>query len=199
MQFKIKDVRVIVSFTFFALILFLVIFRKNELIILTCFFAIFHELGHLIALKNFGVIIYEFKISFFGAKIKTGNLCKLKSIEKISILLAGPFVNLIFFIIFFALSYFVGNDIHTNIYLINLFLLVFNILPFYNFDGGKILEALLSTKFNKKVSDALITIISFCVLIPITLFSICIFLSNNDDFYYLIVSGLMLLTIILKK
>jgi cardiolipin synthase len=54
-------------------------------------------------------------------------------------------------------------------------------------------------KFNEKVADVLLTCISFVVLVPITWFSINAFLENYNDFYYLVVSALMLLTIILKK
>ncbi len=199
MQFKIKNIKVTISFTFLALILLLIVFRKNNFLYLTCFFAIFHEIGHLITLRKFGVEILEFKVSFFGANIKTENFRKLKPTEEIKILLAGPLVNLILFVLFIGLNSFNQKVIFTNIYLINLCLFIFNILPFYNFDGGKIIEILLKSKFNEKTSSTLITLISFIVLIPFVWFSINVFLQNNNNFYYLFVSALMLVTIILKK
>ena len=175
------------------------VFRKSELLYLTCFFAILHEIGHLFALRKAGVIITDFKISCFGANIKTENFKKIKAKEEVMILLLGPIVNFCFFVLFFILNIFFNEEIFSQIYLVNLCLFVFNMLPFYNFDGGKIIEVLLKNKFNEKASNIAITCISFIVLIPFAWFSIKVFLLNNNNFYYLIVSALMLLTIILKK
>ena len=69
MQFKIKNTKITISFTFFALIILLIVFNKTEFLYLTCFFAIIHELAHLVALNKSGVVINEFKISLFGANI----------------------------------------------------------------------------------------------------------------------------------
>ena len=199
MQFKIKNIKINLSFTFFALIILLIVFNKNEFLYLTCFFAIIHEAAHLVALNNFGVIITEFKISLFGANIKTESYKKISVKNEIIILLAGVMANLLFAILFSVLNYFIKSEITENIFLINSSLFIFNLLPFYNFDGGKIIEILLKTKFNEKTADVLVSCISFIVLIPFTWFSINLFLQNYNNFYFLIVSVLMLLTIILKK
>jgi stage IV sporulation protein FB len=199
MQFKIKNTKITISFTFFALIILLVVFNKNEFLYLTCFFAIIHELAHLVALYKFGVVINEFKISLFGANIKTENYKKTSIKNEIIILLAGVTANLFFAVFFSVLNYFIKSEIAQNIFLINLSLFIFNLLPFYNFDGGKIIELLLKTKLNEKTADFLISCISFVVLIPIIFVSINVFLQNHNNFYFLVVSMLMLLTIILKK
>ena len=81
MQFKFKNIKITVSFTFFALIILLVIFNKNDFLYFTCFFAIIHELGHLFTLNKFGVKICELKISLFGANIKTESFKRI-SIKK---------------------------------------------------------------------------------------------------------------------
>lgn len=199
MQFKFKNIKITISFTFFALIILLVVFNKNDFLYLTCVFAIFHEFGHLFALYKFGVKISEFKISLFGANIKTENLKKFSLKKEIIILFSGPFTNLIFGVVSYFINLYIENDILKNLILINSGLAIFNLLPFYNFDGGKIFEVLLKYKFNEKVADVLLTCISIIVLIPITLCSINVFLQNYNDFYFLAVSALILLTIILKK
>ncbi len=199
MQFKFKNIKITVSFTFFALIILLVIFNKNDFLYLTCIFAIFHEFGHLVALNKFGVKISEFKISVFGANIKTESFKKVSIKKEVIVLLSGPLVNLIFSAVLYFVNLIIKNVDLSNLILINLGLAIFNLLPFYNFDGGKIIETLLKYRFKEKTSDILLTCISIIVLIPITLFSINAFLQNYNDFYYLVVSALMLLTIILKK
>lgn len=199
MQFKFKNIKITISFTFFALILLLFIFRKNDFLHFTCFFAIIHELGHLFALNKFGVKILEFKISLFGANIKTENFKKIPIKSEIIILFSGPLINLILSVVLHITNLIIKNASLNNLVLINLCLAIFNLLPFYNFDGGKIVEILLKSKFNEKLSETIISCISFAVLIPIIVFSINLFLQNYNDFYFLLVSALMLLTIILKK
>ena len=199
MQFKIKNTKITISFTFFALIILLIVFNKNEFLYLTCFFAIIHELAHLVALNKSGVVINELKISLFGANIKIENYKKTSTKNEIIILLAGVTANLLFAVLLYVINYFVKSELVKNMFLINLSLSLFNLLPFYNFDGGKIIELLLKTKLNEKTADILISCISFVVLIPIIFVSINVFLQNHNNFYFLVVSVLMLLTIILKK
>lgn len=199
MQFKFKNIKITVSFTFFALIILLVIFNKNDFLYFTCFFAIIHELGHLFFLNKFGVKICELKISLFGANIKTESFKKISIKKDVIVLLSGPLVNLIFSAVLYFVNLIIKNVDLSNLILINLGLGIFNLLPFYNFDGGKIIEILLKSKLNEKISETIVSCISFAILVPFTLFSVNIFLRNYKDFYFLVVSLLMLLTIILKK
>ena len=199
MQFKFKNIKITVSFTFFALIILLVIFNKNDFLYFTCFFAIIHELGHLFTLNKFGVKICELKISLFGANIKTESFKRISIKKEIIILLSGPLINLCLSAVLYFVNLIIENIDFNNLISINLGLGIFNLLPFYNFDGGKIIEILLKSKLNEKISKTIVSCISFAILVPFTLFSVNIFLSNYEDFYFLVVSLLMLLTIILKK
>lgn len=199
MQFNFKNIKITISFTFFALIILLVIFNKNDFLYLSCFFAIIHELGHLFFLNKFGVKICELKISLFGANIKTESFKKISIKNEIIILLSGPLVNLIFSAVLYFVNLINKNVDLSNLILINLGLATFNLLPFYNFDGGKIVEILLKSKFSEKFSETIVSCISIAILVPFTLFSVNIFLRNYKDFYFLVVSVLILLTIILKK
>lgn len=199
MQFNFKNIKITISFTFFALIILLVIFNKNDFLYLSCFFAIIHELGHLFFLNKFGVKICELKISLFGANIKTESFKKISIKKDVIVLLSGSLVNLIFSAVLYFVNLIIKNVDLSNLILINLGLGIFNLLPFYNFDGGKIIEILLKSKFNEKIAETIVSCISFAILVPFTLFSVNIFLRNYKDFYFLVVSLLMLLTIILKK
>jgi Zn-dependent protease len=77
---------------------------------------------------------------------------------KISI--AGPGVNIILAIIFLTLGVFFGkNVIFTYGYMINVWLALFNMIPFGNFDGSKIL------KWDKKIYFGFLAV---CVFLFIT-------------------------------
>lgn len=199
MQFKIKNTKVTVSFTFFALIIILISIDKTEFLYESIIFAIAHEIGHIISLKFFRVNIEEFKISLFGGNIKILNNNKIKYFQSAIISFSGPLVNLFFCVFFYIFNSFFEFKFIYNIFVINLVLAIFNLLPFYNFDGGKILSSILLIFLNEKTVNIILTITSIIVLIPFSYFAIYIFILDFKNFYLLVASVLMLLTIIFKK
>lgn len=199
MQFKFGNTRIIISFTFFALIIILISLNKTEFLYSTIIFAILHEIGHLLALKHFKISIEEFKISLFGGNIKILNNNKIQYYQNAIISFCGPLVNLFFFVLFYLLNIFLKNKFINEIYVINLVLAAFNLLPFYNFDGGKILASILMNFLQEKTVNYIITITSFIILIPFTYLAVYIFMLDSKNFYLLVSAVLMLLTIIFKK
>ena len=93
----------------------------------------------------------------------------------------------------------IGVVIGAVFYVINLVLAAFNLLPFYNFDGGKILASILMNFLQEKTVNYIITITSFIILIPFTYLAVYIFMLDSKNFYLLVSAVLMLLTIIFKK
>ena len=69
MQFKFKNIKITVSFTFFALIILLVIFNKNDFLYFTCFFAIIHELGHLFTLNKYYLMFLSLSVSIMFSRL----------------------------------------------------------------------------------------------------------------------------------
>lgn len=199
MQFKIKETKITISFTFFSLIIILISLNKTEFLCPSLIFATAHEIGHLLALKLFNVRVEEFKISLFGGNIKVLNNVKIKYWQTVIISFCGPFVNIFFFLFFYVLNIYFENKLTNDFYVVNLVIATFNLLPFYNFDGGKILGSVLLNFFQEKTVNTIITIISFVILIPFTYIAIYIFILDFKNFYLLIASLLMLLTIIFKK
>ena len=199
MQIKFGNTRIIISFTFFALIIILISLNKTEFLYSTIIFAILHEIGHLLALKHFKISIEEFKISLFGGNIKILNNNKIQYYQNAIISFCGPLVNLFFFVLFYLLNIFLKNKFINEIYVINLVLAAFNLLPFYNFDGGKILASILMNFLQEKTVNYIITITSFIILIPFTYLAVYIFMLDSKNFYLLVSAVLMLLTIIFKK
>ena len=199
MQFKFGNTRIIISFTFFALIIILISLNKTEFLYSTIIFAILHEIGHLLALKHFKISIEEFKVSLFGGNIKILNNNKIQYYQNAIISFCGPLVNLFFFVLFYLLNIFLKNEFINEIFVINLVLAAFNLLPFYNFDGGKILTSILMNFLQEKTVNYIITITSFIILIPFTYLAVYIFMLDSKNFYLLVSAVLMLLTIIFKK
>lgn len=162
--------------------LFIILFyftKQIEVYAMIMFFAIFHELGHLLAGLLLGmkpdkmeIMPYGIAISFrltpkdYNKKIKHGNLLELK---KIVVALAGPLTNVIMIIVFLHM----GIDIVTSLMVIysNLLLILFNLLPIYPLDGGRVIKGILHIFLGRMKAEKYTNYISFAVLIIVTFIS----------------------------
>ncbi|MEE0865197.1 MAG: site-2 protease family protein [Clostridia bacterium] len=179
--------------------LFIIIFyftKQIETYAIIIFFAIIHELGHLIAGLALGMkpesiklIPFGLSISFklnprdYNKKIGTGNLFEIK---KIIVAVAGPLIN--FFIILIASH--INLNILSNLIIIyvNLLIMLFNLIPIYPLDGGRILKGILHMFVGKKESDKYTNYISFVSLLILTfLGSIEIYYLKNIAIFFIII------------
>ena len=144
--------------------IFLILFyftKHIEIYALIMIFAIIHELGHLVAgilmgmkpekieLMPFGLSVsFKININEYNKKIKKGNNLETK---KILIALAGPLTNLIMILITYRLKI----DIIKSMLIIytNFLIMIFNLLPIYPLDGGRILKGILHISFGKRKSE----------------------------------------------
>ena len=180
--------------------LFVIIFyftKQIHIYALIMLFAFIHELGHLMAgilcgmkperleIKPYGVSI-SFKIvpKDYNNKILNGNLLELK---KIIVALAGPITNLVIILITLNLNnlnVFYGLQIVYS----NLLLFIFNLLPIYPLDGGRILKGIIHIILGKRKSEIYTNYISFFLLIILTLISsILIFYIKNIAIFIAII------------
>ena len=106
-----------------------------------------HELGHALAAKFFKIETHDIALYPFGgiARIKSTAL-SIK--EEILISLAGPATNIAIAILCIPLLYFniYGSAI---LFALNVLMGVFNLVPAYPMDGGRILRATLSYFIDK--------------------------------------------------
>ena len=159
---------------FLFLLLFLVT-NQLEIYALVMIFALIHELAHLVTGMLMGLkpetlrimplgFCIEFKtnIEDYNKKILKSNIL---SVKKIIIAIAGPFINLI--IVLFGILY----NIDTNIIYANLLIFLFNMLPIYPLDGGRILKNILKMFFANRKANDYTNIISNVLVIVLTMIS----------------------------
>ncbi|MFP4323311.1 MAG: site-2 protease family protein [Anaerolineales bacterium] len=122
-----------------------------------------HELGHSVAARRFGVGVREITL------LPIGGVAQLEEIperprEEFIVAIAGPAVNAVIAILFlpvFALGLLDLMDpvvllqdleavtvsgVFTYLFIYNIFLGLFNLLPAFPMDGGRVLRALLATQ-----------------------------------------------------
>lgn len=175
--------------------LFLILFyftRQIETYVIIIIFAIFHELGHLLAGLAMGMkpekielMPYGLSISFrlkpddYNRRVLNGNLLIIK---KILVALAGPITNLIILLVVISVKS--ERIFSSSIVYANLLLILFNLMPLYPLDGGRILKGILHILLGKKKSERYINSFSFIALIIITFFaSIAIFYLENISIF----------------
>ena len=179
--------------------LFLIIFyftKQIHIYALIMIFAFIHELGHLIAgvlcgmrpekleIKPYGVSI-SFKLFPKDYNIKIGKSNKLE-VKKILVALAGPVTNLLIIIVSLNLPI----EIFTKLMIIysNILITIFNLIPIYPLDGGRILKSILSITFGKRKAEKYINNISFISLIFVTFVSsILIYIIENIAIFLIVI------------
>lgn len=152
MRIRVFDFYFVLEYSFLLMLSFGIIFGTQEIGLLLLFSSL-HEMGHIIALIAVGGKIDRITLSFYGLALKYN--CQLSNIKELIVIMLGPVVNLVFYIIF-------KDDI-------NLILFVLNILPIYPLDGGRIIKILLP-----RVSK-LISIITLILLICFSLYIIIVY------------------------
>ena len=181
-----------------AVILIFLFTRQLKTYCIIMFFCFLHELGHIITAKLFKMRIEKIEIlpcgfsaSFFS--YNSSGFPKNFSMQELLVALAGPIVSLIL-----ALSFQYIDD--TNFTIVtkqeivysNILILIFNLLPLYPLDGGRILKNILNIKLSRNNTENIINKVSSVTIILLTIvssiavyyfkniaiFLVCIFLWN---------------------
>lgn len=182
-----------VNLKVFLFLIIFVITKQIKIYAVLMLFALIHELGHVLMgiilgfkIESISIIPTGFTVKFkaesenYNVKIKDGNLL---SIKKILIAIAGPLIN--FLIVLSTLIYykFTKNSIimHIPIDLViysNILIFIFNLIPIYPLDGGRILKEIVhifkgifqSYIITNKVSNVIVIILTIVSSIAILIY-----------------------------
>jgi stage IV sporulation protein FB len=109
---------------------------------------IIHEMGHATMAEKYGYVLDDLKLMPYGAVI-SGKTEGMSVKEEVIIALAGPAVNVTVALIFTALWWLVPQThFFTEVFVIsNVITALFNLLPVFPLDGGRVALALFCMKF----------------------------------------------------
>lgn len=198
-----------VNLKIFIFIIIFCITRQIEIYGILMLFAFFHELGHLfmgillgykpqsLSIKPVGLSIsFAVKANDYNERLRKGNLLALK---KMLIALAGPMVNFILVIIFTIFDVDFLNISREFVIYSNILIGLFNLIPIYPLDGGRIVKNLLHIVDGLKNSYTYINIISNASIIVLTMFSSIIIIYLKNISILIIISYLWYLVIMGNK
>ncbi len=120
-----------IHITLILILIYNYFFSDIKLFIMFYMFVVMHELSHAIVALLLKVDIKELEFTPFGVCAKYEK--NISDLKELIISASGPL-----FSIFLAYSY--GNKIY---FIINILITIFNLLPVYPLDGGRILRVIL--------------------------------------------------------
>lgn len=127
------------------------------------FLVTLHELGHSFAARMYGVPVKQIVLSPIGGVAQLARIPD-KPIQELVIAIAGPAVNILMAFFIAAVGFAFGLELTSlatvfstsesatlaalisYIFMANLFLAVFNLIPAFPMDGGRVLRALLALR-----------------------------------------------------
>lgn len=192
MEFKFKDTKIKPCFSFFALILVLLIKGNNGLLFVALAVSLAHELVHLVFLLALGCRIDTIKLSALGGNIIRDRGYTASPQGEALINLSAPLFNILSGII---LHFFCKESSWGYV---SVLVGIFNILPFYNSDGGNGLYHLLSLKFTEKASEAVIIALS-CVIVAAFVVINTVFIFKKSCNPSLIVINIYFIAVLANK
>lgn len=147
----------------FAIIFYLTKQIKIYTILMT--FAFVHELGHLVAGVILGLRVKSINIMPFGISINFEDYSNKYVAKKIIIAIAGPLVNLSLVLLG------VFNDWNEDVIYSNILIGMFNLIPLYPLDGGRILKYIIQLTSSSKEAEIITYRLSNTLIIILTVIS----------------------------
>lgn len=168
--------------SFFVLGLIMIYFGEGLLYFCCTITVILHEFGHAFVGKSMGYKLNTISLMPYGASL-SGNNAPFKPKDEIKIALAGPLVNLFIILVITSLWWFFPSSFSftQDFYYANISTILYNLLPIFPLDGGRVLLGLLSIKKPRKSAFRITKIVGFIV---VSLIFICFFLSFFNKLNY---------------
>lgn len=163
----------------YIIILFLVGFRGK--LVIAFLFVILHEFSHYLTARKLGFSGLHIEILPFGAALKLKNLDDASIEEDLVISIAGPSINFILAVIFYLLLKNSYTSELNILFMTNLSLGMFNLIPAFPLDGGRILRDILSKKFTYRKASQItvfVSIISGMIILIVYFILFCYGINN---------------------
>lgn len=172
----------------FAVLFYLT--KQIQIYALLMIFALVHEMGHLVCGLILGFKPKSLKIMPLGISIEFSvinedynrkvRLANMLAIKKMLIALAGPITNIVIVVLCLLIRNYFQGELYNQIIYANILIAIFNMLPIYPLDGGRILKYLVHIiKGNEKSIECVNFISNACVILITMIASVGIYYYKN--------------------
>ncbi len=188
MKLTLKNVTINASFLSVAVMSSVLILDTSGKIFMCFFSAFLHEMGHLLAMIGFSVKPKSITLRLFDIVIVADSDRAI--ISDIVITLSGPLMNFMSALAFYCYSH--------ELFIINLFVGCFNLLPIETFDGGYVLKLMLSRKLSLSATRLILKTLTFIILVPMFFLGILVLFYSKYNYTLLMISLYLLAILFLK-
>lgn len=187
---KILGVELHLHYTSLIVLILLALMMPNHLLLVAVLLVsvIAHEYGHVLAARKYGIGCDRVLITPVGGIAFLENLPRDSTLELI-IVGAGPAVSLLLSLWGAALFLIEPFDVFMFLGMLNGALFLFNILPIFPMDGGRILRAVLSYSMFYENSTRISTRIGQCMAFIVGILSL--FSANFMLFFAMVMVAMM--------
>lgn len=188
--------QITINLQIFLFIILFLLTKQIELYALIMFFALIHECGHIFAGLILKLKPKKLDIMPFGLAVtfESYGYKKLVEAKKILIALAGPLTNILICVI--ALFIHIDQNVKQTIIYSNILVALFNLIPIYPLDGGRILKGLIKLKYkNNIIADTIVNRISNILAILFTAISSILILYFKNIAILLVIIYLWIIVI----
>jgi stage IV sporulation protein FB len=186
LKLSILGIRTELHISFVFLIAIMLLTGNGFFVIFSVLFSFLHEFAHALVARQLGYTPDIISAGLFGGilHLKEGYV---QSSDELLIHLSGPLLNLSIAMVFYWVLIHYPNILIKQIVLSNLILALFNLMPFYPLDGGKIVNLYLSHFLGVKRAYTILK--TFSLLFSVFLFFLGLYLVQYN-LVNLLVSGL---------
>ena len=182
-----QKVKVSISLSFIGYLLLLILLGRGFFIFTYILVLFVHEYSHATIAYKLGYQLNSIKLAPFGICLNIDNN-SIERLDSVKIALAGPIVNFVLAIICMAV-WWIAPEIYAytkDFFEANVITGLFNLLPCYPLDGGRILNELIGGK-NKKLFVTINSIFGIMF--------ICLYFIFDKNFSLIIIAAFLICSI----
>lgn len=171
-----------ISRYFIPYVIFLIIIGYRGQIVYTFIIVFCHELIHYLAARHYKFSGFDIEFIIVGTVIKLKDLDEATKEEDIIISSSAPIGNLLFSIVFYILYEKFEIQMFYMLFSINLAIGLFNLIPAFPLDGGRILRSLLNFRIDYRRANKITIVIGIIIGIILMLIYVISFLKGYRIF-----------------